>query len=173
MSAEEEQRRDVKLALLAEVIADYEREFGEITAEEMVAVASSTTVRSAVDDVLGFEMELLRPEVRASRERLESLLDDDFVEIGASGRRWTREAIIGDLVAVPKLDDVAVSEEQVRRVSDDVILVSYVTTTGQRRVVRTSWWRRSAGTWKCFFHQGTVDPTGEFHAGRINGSSRS
>lgn len=97
MSAEESKQRDVKLALLAEVIAGYEREFGEITAEEMAAVASGPriTVRPAVDDVLGFEMELLRPEVRASRERLESLLDDDFVEIGASGRRWTREAIIG------------------------------------------------------------------------------
>jgi hypothetical protein len=47
-----------------------------------------------LERVIGEELALLRPEVRAAHDRLEALLDDDFVEIGASGRRWERDAII-------------------------------------------------------------------------------
>lgn len=103
-------------------------------------------------------MRLLLPEVRASRPQLEDLLADDFTEVGASGRHWSREALIEELTGAPQPDDIAVSDAVARRVSSDVILISYVTVSDSRRVIRTSWWRSTDETWKCFFHQGTLDP---------------
>ncbi|WP_370626547.1 DUF4440 domain-containing protein [Streptomyces sp. NBRC 110035] len=40
------------------------------------------------------ELKLLDPEVRRSPERVGELLHPEFVEIGASGRVWDRDAII-------------------------------------------------------------------------------
>ena len=42
---------------------------------------------------------LLRPDIRADRERVEVLLHRDFQEFGASGRVWDREKIVDALVA--------------------------------------------------------------------------
>lgn len=40
------------------------------------------------------ELKLLDPEVRRSPQRVGELLHPEFVEIGASGRIWDRDAII-------------------------------------------------------------------------------
>ena len=117
-------------------------------------VSDSNDLRLVVES----EMDLLRPEVRANREQLETFLDDDFVEIGASGRVWTRDEIIDELVASPALDDLVVSAVTVRLVAPGLALVSYVTSRVDVRVRRTAWWRASATRWRCFFHQGTPIP---------------
>lgn len=46
------------------------------------------------------ELRLLEPAVRASREEAARLLDPEFTEIGASGRRWTREEMLAELSAM-------------------------------------------------------------------------
>ena len=43
------------------------------------------------------ELQLMDPRVRASRERAAQLLDPEFTEVGASGRRWTREETLAEL----------------------------------------------------------------------------
>jgi hypothetical protein len=114
-------------------------------------MVNDSVPRSALDR----EMELLRPEVRADRQRLEALLDDDFVEIGATGRIWTRDELIAELFASPALDDLDVSDVAVRTVAPDVVLVTYTTSRADIRVRRSAWWRSSGTGWRCIFHQGT------------------
>lgn len=111
-----------------------------------------------LERVIGEELALLRPEARAARDRLEVLLDEDFVEIGASGRRWERDAIIADFLESPAVD-VTVVNMAARIVANHVALVTYETETNDRRVLRSSWWRESGGQWRCFFHQATVAPS--------------
>jgi hypothetical protein len=101
------------------------------------------------------ELSLLTPEVRQSRQQLELLLDADFVEIGASGRLWEREELISDLTST-SAPVVQVEGMDARRVAGRIVVVTYVTVSATRRVVRSSWWRESNDVWKCFFHQGTV-----------------
>lgn len=110
-----------------------------------------------LDVVVAGELALLTAEVRADRERLEALLDDDFVEFGASGRRWERHEIIADLLASPS-PEVSVGAMTARLVGDRVVVVTYETEADDRRVRRSSWWRERQGQWTCFFHLGTIDP---------------
>ncbi|UFS59278.1 nuclear transport factor 2 family protein [Subtercola endophyticus] len=49
--------------------------------------------------VVEAERALLSPEVRGDRAALERLLDRQFIEIGQSGRLWTRAEMIAALVA--------------------------------------------------------------------------
>ncbi|HEU5472266.1 MAG TPA: DUF4440 domain-containing protein [Actinophytocola sp.] len=111
-----------------------------------------------VESVISSELRLLRPEVRRSAAQVERLLHPDFFEFGASGRRWDRTAMVaaigreltdGDLPTVSEMHGV--------RLDDSVVLVTYVTDRPDRRARRSSIWRRvDDGTWRLYFHQGTV-----------------
>ncbi len=46
-----------------------------------------TQRESLADETRALELALLEPEVRGSRQRLEALLADDFLEFGSSGLR--------------------------------------------------------------------------------------
>ena len=122
----------------------------------MIGGMDDAGIASAIEG----ELELLRSEVRADPERLGALLDVDFVEIGASGRTWEREALIADLQTSPALD-IVVEDMEARRIADQICLVTYVTVTDDRRVLRSSWWREMGANSRCFFHQGTVAPVSE------------
>lgn len=116
------------------------------------------------------ELALLTPEVRGDRSRLEELLHPDFVEVGASGRRWTRSEMIDALVAT-SLDpsrgasahDVTVSDMTSRALNDDTVLVTYTSRRGTAVAHRSSVWIHHRGRWVVVFHQGTpaeVPPSG-------------
>ena len=109
-------------------------------------------------EVIARERESLRPEVRASAAALDRLLDPDFREIGASGRLWTRAAAIE---AVPTWEQTApILDEDMegRRLAGDLVLLTYVSDSDGRRARRSSLWRRSGGSWRMVFHQGTLLP---------------
>ena len=53
----------------------------------------------AVAEVIARERALLTREVRSSAAALDELLDPEFTETGASGRRWTRAEILAALPA--------------------------------------------------------------------------
>ena len=96
------------------------------------------------------ERHLLDPAVRADRDAVDQLLHQDFVEIGRSGRPWTRAAIFEALLADPEVsgepEDMTVDE-----LASGCALVTY-TLDGIRR---SSVWIRKAGRWQVRFHQGT------------------
>ncbi|MDH5834728.1 DUF4440 domain-containing protein [Luteimonas kalidii] len=111
--------------------------------------------------VEALERALLDPVVRADRERVDALLAEEFMEIGASGAVFGKR---GALARVPDERGVAFSARSMRTrpVTDDVVCVTYRATRTQgadeRHSLRSSWWRRSAdGGWRMVFHQGTPD----------------
>ena len=107
------------------------------------------------DDVAELELRLLDPAVRGDRALLEALLHPDFVEVGASGRRWTRSQIIDALVAAPSVDDLQVAELQSRALGADVVLVTYTARRAGSTARRSSIWVRREPGWVVRYHQGT------------------
>ena len=78
------------------------------------------------------------------------------------------DAIIADLVESPAAN-VTVEGMAARLVADQIAFVTYETVADDRRVSRTSWWRERDGTWRCFFHQGTVAAPSLYSASPIAG----
>ncbi|MET7274389.1 DUF4440 domain-containing protein [Streptomyces flaveolus] len=118
-----------------------------------MAQESAGAVRAAIEG----ELRLLDPEVRASPARVLELLDPEFTEIGASGRRWDVESIL------TATSDGSVSPEspvEVREMSGVVLApglvhLTYFADHQGRRAWRSSLWRLTESGWRMYFHQGT------------------
>ncbi len=108
--------------------------------------------------VIGLELQLLQPQVRASAEELDRLLHPDFCEIGASGRRWDRSETIAALTGEkPRAGDAPATAAEISgiRLADDVVHVTYLSRRDQRAARRSSIWLRTGTGWRVFYHQGT------------------
>ncbi|MFF9629771.1 nuclear transport factor 2 family protein [Streptomyces fradiae] len=113
------------------------------------------------------ELRLLEPAVRASRAEAERLLDPEFTEVGASGRRWTRDAVLAALpgdAAAPGAPPCRASGMAGVLLAPGLVHLTFETVAGGRRARRSSLWRRSPdGTgapWRLYHHQGTPVPDG-------------
>jgi hypothetical protein len=97
---------------------------------------------------------LLTPAVRGDAARLRELLAEDFVEIGQSGRRWTRGEIIAALAADAGGGGFEMSEQEAREVAPGFVLLHYRLRFDGRDSRRSALWRCVPRP-RCLFHQGT------------------
>jgi hypothetical protein len=101
-----------------------------------------------------------RPEFGTSRDALEAMTDVNFWEVGASGRRYSREYVINTSVernSKPHEDVWETSGFHCLQLSSDTYLLTYTLVQDRVRVTRRSTiWRNHAGGWKILYHQGTV-----------------
>ncbi|MCF6470586.1 nuclear transport factor 2 family protein [Nonomuraea sp. MG754425] len=111
-------------------------------------------MRAAIDG----ELRLLDPEVRASPALVRELLDPEFTEIGASGRRWDAESILTVTSAgsVSPESPVKVSEMSGVVLAPGIVHLTYFADNQGRRAWRSSLWRLTETGWRVCFHQGTL-----------------
>lgn len=100
---------------------------------------------------VGAELHLLEAQVRSDRASLEQLLHRDFMEVGRTGRLWTRTEMIEALVSDPVVNGHP-EEMEVDELAYGNALVTY-TLDGVRR---SSIWIRESGRWQIRFHQATA-----------------
>jgi hypothetical protein len=109
------------------------------------------------------EEALLDPDVRRNRAQVESLLAEDFLEFGSSGRVWTRDQIF-NLLATEAYSRFIIEDFNCTLLSEDVALLTYCAVgmdaqSGDRTAsLRSSIWTSKSGTWRLRFHQGTRIP---------------
>lgn len=107
------------------------------------------------DHLRRLELSLLDDAVRNRPDEVSALLADDFVEFGSSGRIFDKQQII-DAIRGDTGARRSVTDFRARALSDDVALLTYrVSGDGGRSSLRCSIWRRSGGSWRMLFHQGT------------------
>jgi ribonuclease HI len=119
----------------------------------MTAGADVAPVR---DLLLRYETALANRDGDGVDGGLASLIADDFLEIGASGRRWTAAEIRGLLRGEP-LPTITIEDFTVAPIGPDVILATF-RIGGSRPSERSSIWVRGDGGWTVRFHQGTPVP---------------
>ncbi|HWU76322.1 MAG TPA: DUF4440 domain-containing protein [Rhodanobacter sp.] len=99
-----------------------------------------------------------RPEFAGSRLDCERMTDENFWEVGASGRRYSREHVL-DVVdsrrGPVEPDAWEASGFHCMRLATDTYLLAYTLLQGKRRTRRTTIWRDTPDGWKIVFHQGT------------------
>ena len=110
-------------------------------------------------EVSALERRLLDSVGRADAAGVDALLHPDFVEVGASGRLWTRAETLAALAAEagggPPIEVFDLTGEPL---AGHVVLLTFRTRRVGRQAVRSSLWVRDAAAWRVRFHQGTFVP---------------
>ena len=125
-----------------------------------MADGEQEAVRAAVEGELG----LMDPAVRSSRAGTTRLLDPEFVEVGASGRRYTYEEMVAELAEHPGSAEGGPVYEPSDIVgvllAPGLVHLTYETCFEGRRARRSSMWRRrdEETGWRMYYHQGTPVP---------------
>jgi hypothetical protein len=100
-----------------------------------------------------------RPELGVTREAFEAMTDESFWEVGASGRRYSREYAIDTLLAryaSPHEDQWETRDFFCQELAPELYLLTYTLAQGDRVTRRSTIWRRTAIGWRIVFHQGTM-----------------
>lgn len=114
---------------------------------------------STEEHILRLETELLQPDTRSCEGRLLELLAQDFVELGSSGRVFSRDEIIKALGKQRRLK-LSIENFRARELAPGIFLATYTAaaTLGKgkpKRSLRSSIWRNAGGQWQVVLHQGT------------------
>jgi len=117
-----------------------------------------------LEELRRLEVELHSLETRRDRARMEALLHPEFVEIGRSGKRYLREAVLSEFAGNTPLPAIQSEHYELTDLAQDVALLTYVSAhvgadgNLHRRTLRASVWVRTDSAWRLRFHQGTPAP---------------
>ncbi len=110
-----------------------------------------------LDEVRELEERLQCRPWREDRAFVARHLAGDFAEIGRSGKRWDRAAIL-DQPPQPWPPSVVLHDLRMLRLGDDLVLLRYTGSHGSDgRVHRSSLWRRGTPGWQVVYHQATPE----------------
>lgn len=118
-------------------------------------VRSCDSWRVDLEQVRGAEEALLTSVVRRDPSRVMGLLHPDFVEIGRSGRRWTRDEIVAALSNEGEHASGVTDEWALVELAPGLALVTYVIHGTDRDSRHSSIWTSNDGRLQILFHQGT------------------
>jgi hypothetical protein len=106
-----------------------------------------------------------------SLEEFERSTAPEFWEVGASGRRYSREFILGMRKRESLVDAGAagwkVTGFGLRRLGPDYYLLTYTLDQNGRLTRRATIWEKAADAWRIVYHQGTVVSVNEDSAGVV------
>ncbi|MBD2101678.1 DUF4440 domain-containing protein [Leptolyngbya sp. FACHB-261] len=107
------------------------------------------------------------PEFGTTRQDFENMTDAAFWEVGASGRCYSREYVLAEVVKRyenSQYRGIHSSTENTwetkdfccREIAHDNYLLTYTLVQEERVTRRSTLWRRSSTGWKILYHQGTI-----------------
>ena len=101
-----------------------------------------------------------RPEFASDRAGFEQMMSPDYWEVGASGRRYSREFILQTLEQNPPVDADAAGwqswDHECRCLGPDTYLLTYRLRQGERLTRRVTIWLSTPEGWQVLYHQGTI-----------------
>ena len=124
------------------------------------SLATAPELRDVLAELAAREPIFHRPEQGTSRADFERMTAEDFWETGASGRRYSRKAVLTELerrYSRPYEDVWETRDFYCRRLGPDTYLLTYTLLQDHHRLTRRATiWQRSADGWKIVYHQGTI-----------------
>jgi hypothetical protein len=133
-------------------------------------LTTEARLRDILEDLRGREPVFHRAEFGTTRADFEGMTEAEFWEVGASGRRYSRQHVLEVLedrhqvASHLALEDTwEATDFACRQLGSDTYLLTYTLLQGQRKTRRVTVWKRVGQDWKILFHQGTLveDDTSE------------
>lgn len=99
------------------------------------------------------------PKQETSGSVFENMTEPNFWEVGASGKKYSREfvlKILAERSTNPSKDVWKTSDVHCLEIAPDNFLLTYTLRQETRVTLRSTVWRRHGESWKIVYHQGTV-----------------
>ena len=115
-----------------------------------------------LETLIELETSMHRNDIRGDRARMDSLLHEEFTEIGRSGIRYTREAILAEFSKEKPLPKIHATDFALQHLASDAWLLTYrsahESNDGElhRFTRRSSVWVSQQDQLRIIFHQGTA-----------------
>ena len=119
-------------------------------------------VGALVQTLSMLETELQQSMVRSDNDRVSALLHPNFEEVGRSGRRYTREAVVAAMLSKRCSDAVIADSYVATELCPGVMLLTYRSAHREengalsRHTLRSSIWVLVGDNWQLRYHQGTA-----------------
>jgi hypothetical protein len=123
---------------------------------QLVTAPEDMAVR---DELMQREPLFHRPAFGTTRKDFEKMTAPEFWEVGASGRRYSREfglSVLEDRYKEAYETVWEIGDFHCRKIAPDNYLATYTLIQGPRVTRRSTIWRRTANGWQVVFHQGTI-----------------
>lgn len=124
------------------------------------ALSTDPALLGILEELKSREPIFHRPEFGTTAAELENMMETDFWEIGASGRRYSKEYVLAELEKRrrhPREDIWETSGFHCRELAPDLYLLTYTLIQYKiRKTRRLTIWHRTKVGWKIVFHQGTI-----------------
>lgn len=114
---------------------------------------------SVLEELRAREPIFHHPEFGTERADYEAMMDDGFWEVGASGKRYSREfvlAVLEERRRNPVEDRWETRDFHCRALGADTYLLTYTLRQDARLTRRATIWRRAPQGWMIVYHQGTL-----------------
>ncbi len=103
--------------------------------------------------ILKLEKSLFKYECMSDATYLDKIIDDNFIEIGKSGKKYNKEDVINDLSITKEDRKITIYNFTCEKLSEDIYLIHYITKSDKGNIYRTSIWRKEYDRVKIIFHQ--------------------
>ena len=122
-------------------------------------LATDPKILDVLKELIQREPIFHRPEFGTTRADFERMTENTFWEVGASGRRYSREFVLDTLekrYANQAEDTWQTHDFHCLEIAVDNYLLTYTLIQGVRVTRRSTIWRRTPRGWKIVYHQGTI-----------------
>jgi len=123
------------------------------------ALVTDPALAGVLEELIAREPIFHRPGLGSTKADFESMMAADFWEVGASGRRYSRNYVLAELErrhAGEYVDVWKTADFHCRRLAEEVYLLTYTLFQGERKTRRATIWQHTQSGWKIVFHQGTI-----------------
>lgn len=108
------------------------------------------------NEILELEKSLFKYEFMSNINYLNKIIDDNYIEIGKSGKEITKEDVIKYLINLKEDRNIIIYNFKCDKISEDIYLINYITKKEKDNIFRTSIWKKENDEFKILFHQASL-----------------
>ena len=106
------------------------------------------------NEILNLEKSLFKLEYMNNKDYLDSIISDDYLEIGKSGKIINKEDVIKELLTLKEDRKIDIYNFTCTQ-EDNIFIVHYITLSNDNKIYRTSIWKKE-NNYKILFHQASI-----------------
>ena len=108
------------------------------------------------EKILELEKSLFKLEYMTNLEYLNDVIADEYLEVGKTGLRFTKQDVVKELSALTEDRDITMYNYECTNIDENTYLVHYITKSGEQNIFRTSIWKRDNERIYIIFHQASL-----------------